>query len=184
MTIQTIAHALLTMSQQESFLFFASIAATVYSVPRFFRRLKHKQNAGTATQQHNIAFVLAIAGWIALCVNFPFNLVLREDTFDWMSACVVLVGTCWVAIGAVMTKKEESDMLALLTPTAGAAQPTAIETLTVKALVNASAYCRSGLVVIALGTLIQMAHLVDRAHPNLFAMSQHVQTQAQAGSAE
>lgn len=75
-------------------------------------------------------------------------------------------------------------MLALLTPPPGAAQPTAIETLTVKALVNASTYCRSCLVVIALGTLIQMAHLVDRAHPNLFAMSQHTQAQAQAGSAE
>lgn len=184
MTTQIIAHALLGMSQQESFLFFASIAAAIYSIPRFVRRLWNRKTAGTATQLHDIAFVLAISGWIALCVNFPFNLVLREDTFGWMSACVVLIGTSWLAIGVAMTRKEESAMLSLLTPGTGATQPTAIEALTVRALVNASTYCRSGLFVVAFGTLIQMAHLVDRAHPDLFSISRHAQTQAQAGSAE
>ena len=55
-------------------------------------------------------------------------------------------------------------MLAMLTPAPGAVPPTPVETATVKALVGASKFCRSGLVVVAFGSLIQMAHLVDKAH--------------------
>lgn len=161
MTIQTIGHAILSMSQQESFLFFTSIALAVWAIRSIYRRKKHHQQP---VGEHNFAFVLALLAWCALCVSFPFHIVLAEDRFDWVSACVVLFGTCWVSIGTIMTTKEEQAMLAMLTPAPGALPPTPIETATVKALVGASKFCRSGLVVVAFGSLIQMAHLVDKAH--------------------
>lgn len=156
------------MSVLRATLFWLFIGIAFVAVRRIYARLiHHKRAAAAAAQHHNIAFFLALASVIALCASFPFPVVQADDQFDWISACVVLYGTCWVAIGAVMSREEEADMLSLVDVQKGAT-PNKIEIATVRALVDASRFCRNGLIFVAFGAVIQMGHLVFKAHPELF----------------
>ena len=166
--LQDLTNAVAGMSVLQATLFWLFIGIAFVAIRRIYARLVHHKSAPAApAQHHNIAFLLALASVFALCLSFPFHIVLADDQFDWISACVVLYGTCWVAIGAVMSREQEVDMLSLIDTQKGAT-PNAIEVATVKALVDASRFCRNGLIFVALGAVIQMGHLVYKAHPELF----------------
>ena len=166
--LHDLTNAVAGMAVGQLALFWLFIGITFGAVRRIYARLVHHKRAPAApARHHNIAFFLALASAVALCLSFPFHIVLVDDQFDWISACVVLYGTCWVAIGAVMSREQEVDMLSLIDAQKGAT-PNAIEVATVKALVDASRFCRNGLIFVALGAVIQMGHLVYKAHPELF----------------
>lgn len=163
-----LAQAVAGMSILQASFFWLFIGVTVVAIKRIYTRfVLHKQEPDAPARHHNIAFVLAIAAMLALCLCFPFHVVQSDDQFDWIAACVVLYGTCWVSLGAVMSKDEEGKMLALIDEAQGAA-PNRIEIATVKALVDASRFCRNGLIFVALGSVVQMGHLVYKAHPEAF----------------
>ncbi|PZR38297.1 MULTISPECIES: hypothetical protein [Burkholderiaceae] len=166
--LRNLTQTVSSMSVLQAILFWLFIGVSFVAIRRIYARFRHHQKTPSAPARYqNIAFVLAMASMVALCLCFPFPIVQPDDKFDWIAACAVLYGTCWVSMGAVMSRDEECSMLALIDTQRGAT-PNRIEVAAVKALVDASRFCRNGLLFVALGSVVQMGHLVYRAHPNYF----------------
>jgi len=181
--LHNLAQTFSSMSVLQATLFWLFIGIAFVAIRRVYARFRHHRQAPAAPVRYqNIAFVLAMASMIALCLCFPFPIVQPSDRFDWIAACVVLYGTCWVSMGAVMSRHEEASMLALIDTERGAT-PNRIEVATVKALVDASRFCRNGLLFVALGSVVQMGHLVYLAHPDYFFKADPTQAPVSAAPA-
>lgn len=162
------AHGIVAMPPMQATLFWLFIGVAVVGVRRIYGRfVLHKATPSAPEQHHTVALLIAIGSLIALCVCFPLQVVLPEDQFDWIAACAILYGTCWFSMGVVMSREGERKMLDLIDIQRGA-MPNQIEMATVKALIDASRFARGGLIFVALGSAIQMGHLVYKAHPELF----------------